>query len=52
MLTYAQAAELQALAEEDAAHEYILVLPNTNMIMNEPGKAGQFIFRVGRKLIQ
>lgn len=52
MLTYAQAAELQVLAQEDGTGEYIAILPNTNIMMNEPGKAGQFSFRVSPKLIE
>lgn len=45
-LTYAQLGELQSLAHEDSGSVFIIYLPSTNLIMNQPGKVGDQRFRV------
>ena len=39
------------LTEEDVHGEYLVNVPNSNIIMNQPGMAGQFIIRIGPKLL-
>ena len=45
-LTYAQLAELQNLTHEDSAGQFIIYIPSSNFIMNEPGKIGDQRFRL------
>jgi len=50
-LNFGQAGDLMKLTEEDVHGEYLVNVPNSNIIMNQPGMAGQFIIRIGPKLL-
>jgi len=50
-LNFGQAGDLMKLVKEDSGDEYLINIPNTNMKMNQPGMAGEFIIKIGSKLL-
>ncbi|MBN1974758.1 MAG: hypothetical protein JW787_14050 [Sedimentisphaerales bacterium] len=51
-LNFGQAGDLLKLTQEDVDGDYIINIPNTNFIMNQPGMAGEFIIKIGSKLLE
>ena len=49
-LNFGQAGDLMKLTEEDVNGDYLINVPNSNIIMNKAGMAGEFIIKIGSNL--